>query len=84
MECMVGKQETFPSQSMKCKVKQCQSLVASAGIVRLWKSAYGIVEVGCVQFTLKIKVWLKLKRCDGKVESLCVQKSFDVMEKLKV
>jgi hypothetical protein len=26
----------------------------------------------CVYFTLKLKVWLKLERCDGKVKSLCV------------
>ena len=28
----------------------------------------------CVSFTLKLKVWLKLKRCDRKIKSLCVEK----------
>ena len=35
-------------------------------------------------YSLKLKVWLKLKRCDGKVESSCVYKSFDVIKKLEV
>jgi hypothetical protein len=34
--------------------------------------------------TPKLKVWLKLEQCDGKVRSLCVYESFDVMKKLEV
>ena len=40
--------------------------------------------LGYVQFTLKLEVWLKLKRCDGKVGNLRVQECFDVIEKLEV
>ena len=35
-------------------------------------------------YVSKLLVWLKLERCDRKVENLCRGESFDVMEKLKV
>lgn len=56
------------------------SIIVTVKSLEKWRSK---MKTGCVYFTPKVKVWLKFKRCDRKVESLCVEK-FDVIKKLEV
>ncbi len=39
------------------------------GVCLVYAKIESLVEIGTMP---KLKVWLKLERCDGKVESLCV------------
>ena len=39
-----------------------------------WVSSSFVELVGHANFTLELKFWLKLERCDEKVKNLCVGK----------